>query len=131
MRFPHKKRTSLYWPHMTRLRWVSACVISAVVLAFTAGAVIGHLDSRPGQRGRRVQALTRFLRGPATVVEGRDLMVAFDSTDWRYQQARTAPLFRSGRSQAVRLPPDFRFEGRQVFVRRDPATGDVVLSNRR
>ena len=42
--------------------------------------------------------------------------------------ARTAKLFRNGRSQAVRLPADFRFEGNEVFLRRDPATGDVILS---
>jgi antitoxin VapB len=42
----------------------------------------------------------------------------------------TAKLFRNGRSQAVRLPSDFRFEGREVFIRQDPATGDVILSRR-
>ena len=44
--------------------------------------------------------------------------------------AQTAKLFRNGRSQAVRLPADFRFSGSEVFVRRDPATGDVILSRR-
>ena len=43
---------------------------------------------------------------------------------------RTAKLFRNGRSQAVRLPADFRFEGGEVFVRLDPSTGDVILSKR-
>jgi antitoxin VapB len=43
-------------------------------------------------------------------------------------QARTAKLFRNGRSQAVRLPAEFRFEGPEVFIRRDETTGDVVLS---
>jgi antitoxin VapB len=43
---------------------------------------------------------------------------------------RTAKLFLNGRSQAVRLPADFRFEGSEVFVRQDDATGDVVLSRR-
>ncbi len=43
---------------------------------------------------------------------------------------RTAKLFRNGRSQAVRLPSDFRFEGSEVFIRRDPASGDVILSVR-
>jgi antitoxin VapB len=42
----------------------------------------------------------------------------------------TAKLFRNGRSQAVRLPADFRFTGSEVYVRRDPATGDVILSRR-
>lgn len=43
---------------------------------------------------------------------------------------RTAKLFRNGRSQAVRLPSDFRFEGGEVFIRQDPTTGDVILSRR-
>jgi antitoxin VapB len=43
---------------------------------------------------------------------------------------RRAKLFRYGRSQAVRLPSEFRFEGSEVFIRRDPATGDVILSRR-
>ena len=43
---------------------------------------------------------------------------------------RTAKIFMTGRSQAVRLPADFRFEGTEVFVRRDPATGDIVLSRK-
>jgi antitoxin VapB len=43
---------------------------------------------------------------------------------------KTAKLFLNGRSQAVRLPAEFRFEGSEVFVRRDLATGDVVLSRR-
>ncbi len=41
-----------------------------------------------------------------------------------------AKLFMTGRSQAVRLPKEFRFEGNEVFIRRDPVSGDVVLSNR-
>jgi antitoxin VapB len=44
--------------------------------------------------------------------------------------ARTAKLFLNGRSQAVRLPADLRFEGNEVFVRQDLATGDVILSRR-
>ncbi len=47
-----------------------------------------------------------------------------------YTMPMTAKLFRNGRSQAVRLPAEFRFEGSEVFVRRDPATGDVILSRR-
>ncbi len=30
----------------------------------------------------------------------------------------------------MRLPAEFRFEGDQVFVRRDERTGDVILSSR-
>ena len=43
---------------------------------------------------------------------------------------RTAKLFRNGRSQAVRLPADLRFEGSEVYIRRDSTTGDVILSRR-
>jgi antitoxin VapB len=43
---------------------------------------------------------------------------------------RTAKLFRNGRSQAVRLPSEYRFQGSEVFIRRDPASGDVILSRR-
>lgn len=40
----------------------------------------------------------------------------------------TAKLFMIGRSQAVRLPEAYRFESEEVFIRRDPVTGEVVLS---
>lgn len=45
-------------------------------------------------------------------------------------ETRTAKLFKNGASQAVRLPAEFRFEGEEVFVTRDDATGDVILSTR-
>ncbi len=44
--------------------------------------------------------------------------------------SHTAKLFMTGRSQAVRLPLEYRFEGSEVFVRRDPQTGDVILSRK-
>ncbi|MBL8396467.1 MAG: AbrB/MazE/SpoVT family DNA-binding domain-containing protein [Candidatus Accumulibacter sp.] len=45
-------------------------------------------------------------------------------------ETRVAKLFRNGASQAVRLPAEFRFEGDEIYVTRDDATGDVVLSTR-
>jgi antitoxin VapB len=42
----------------------------------------------------------------------------------------TAKLFKTGRSQAVRLPMEYRFEGSEVYIRRDPITGDVILSKK-
>jgi len=36
----------------------------------------------------------------------------------------TAKLFRTGRSQAVRLPKEFRFEGEEVGINR---VGDMVV----
>jgi antitoxin VapB len=46
------------------------------------------------------------------------------------RMAKTAKLFRNGRSQALRLPVEYRFEGSEVYIRRDPKTGDVILSPR-
>jgi antitoxin VapB len=43
---------------------------------------------------------------------------------------QTAKLFNNGRSQAVRLPASYRFKGKEVFIRRDEKTGDVILSNK-
>jgi antitoxin VapB len=43
---------------------------------------------------------------------------------------QTAKVFATGRSQAVRLPLEFRFDVTEVFIRHDPATGDVVLSRK-
>ncbi|MDQ2841799.1 MAG: AbrB/MazE/SpoVT family DNA-binding domain-containing protein [Acidobacteriota bacterium] len=45
-------------------------------------------------------------------------------------EPRTARLFLNGRSQAVRLPAEFRFEGTEVLIWSDPETGNVVLSRR-
>jgi antitoxin VapB len=44
---------------------------------------------------------------------------------------RTAKLFKNGRSQAVRLPSEFRFEGDEVEIRRDTLTGNVILSKKK
>ena len=44
--------------------------------------------------------------------------------------ARTAKLFRNGRSQALRLPAEYRFEGSEVYIRRDAETGDIIISPR-
>jgi len=44
--------------------------------------------------------------------------------------AQTAKIFTTGRSQAVRLPLEFRFDVAEVYIRHDPLTGDVVLSRK-
>ena len=51
-------------------------------------------------------------------------------TDEPQVKVRVAKLFSNGGSQAVRLPADFRFDGDEVLIRRDPITGDVVLSSK-
>ena len=42
--------------------------------------------------------------------------------------SKAAKLFMNGRSQAVRLPANCRFEGDEVFIHKNPKTGDVILS---
>ena len=39
-----------------------------------------------------------------------------------------AKVFMSGRSQAVRIPARFRISNNEVFIRRDPNSGDLILS---
>jgi antitoxin VapB len=45
----------------------------------------------------------------------------------RTSKPHRAKLFMSGSSQAVRLPKEFRFEGTEVEIRRDEATGAILL----
>ena len=42
----------------------------------------------------------------------------------------TAKLFMNGRSQAVRLPVNFRFDCDEVYIRKDPESGDVIISRK-
>ncbi len=44
--------------------------------------------------------------------------------------SQVAKLFTNGHSQAVRLPAAFRFDAKEVFIRQDPETGDVILSRK-
>jgi antitoxin VapB len=37
-------------------------------------------------------------------------------------------VFMTGRSQAVRIPAEYRFSTKEVYVRRDPQNGDLILS---
>ncbi|MFI4957489.1 MAG: antitoxin [Gammaproteobacteria bacterium] len=41
-----------------------------------------------------------------------------------------AKVFTNGRSQAIRLPAAFRFDTKEVYIHRDPETGDVILSRK-
>ena len=43
---------------------------------------------------------------------------------------QTAKIFTTGRSQAVRLPLEYRFDEKEVYIRRSAVTGDVILSRR-
>ena len=44
--------------------------------------------------------------------------------------SQSAKIFINGRSQAVRLPAAYRFNCKEVFIRKDPKTGDVILSRK-
>ena len=43
-------------------------------------------------------------------------------------QVTKAKVFMSGRSQAVRIPAEYRFATDEVYIRRDPQSGDLILS---
>jgi antitoxin VapB len=43
-------------------------------------------------------------------------------------EAEKARVFMSGRSQHVTIPRPFRFRSREVSIRRDPNSGDIILS---
>lgn len=45
----------------------------------------------------------------------------------RGQKAR---VFRNGRSQAVRIPAEYRFKTEEVYVERDGSTGALILSEK-
>ncbi|MCK5516130.1 MAG: antitoxin [Desulfobulbaceae bacterium] len=42
----------------------------------------------------------------------------------------TAKLFMNGRSQAVRLPVNYRFDCDEVYIRKDLESGDVIISRK-
>jgi antitoxin VapB len=45
-------------------------------------------------------------------------------------QMEKARVFMNGRSQAVRIPAEYRFASDQVYIRRNPQNGEVILSER-
>jgi antitoxin VapB len=44
--------------------------------------------------------------------------------------AHLAKLFINGRSQAVRLPAEYRFKSKEVYIRRNEDTGDIIISEK-
>jgi len=45
-----------------------------------------------------------------------------------WMEIEKAKVFMNGRSQAVRIPAEYRFATDEVFVRRDPQSGSLILS---
>ena len=43
-------------------------------------------------------------------------------------QTAKARVFMSGRSQHVTIPAEYRFRSSEVSIRRDPRTGEIILS---
>ena len=43
-------------------------------------------------------------------------------------EAKKARVFMSGRSQHVTIPAEYRFRSSEVSIRRDPHSGDLILS---
>jgi len=43
-------------------------------------------------------------------------------------QTAKARVFMSGRSQHVTIPAEYRFRSSEVLIRRDPRTGEIILS---
>jgi antitoxin VapB len=43
-------------------------------------------------------------------------------------QLEKAKVFMSGRSQAVRIPAEYRFTSNEVYIHRDPRNGNLILS---
>jgi antitoxin VapB len=43
-------------------------------------------------------------------------------------QPEKAKVFMTGRSQAVRIPARYRFKSDEVYIRQDPRTGDITLT---
>ncbi len=46
------------------------------------------------------------------------------------QKVEKARVFRNGRSQAVRIPAEYRFRTEEVYIERDPRTGALTLSEK-
>ncbi|MGO8693857.1 MAG: antitoxin [Rectinemataceae bacterium] len=44
--------------------------------------------------------------------------------------SHVAKLFINGRSQAVRLPAAYRLDAKEVYIRKDPETDDIILSRK-
>jgi antitoxin VapB len=43
-------------------------------------------------------------------------------------QVTKAKVFMNGRSQVVRIPAEYRISTDEVYIRRDPQSGDLILS---
>lgn len=78
-------------------------------------------QKRVGIKAKKVS--TAFVRSSS----GRIETVPKKGYELKSAQAK---VFFSGRSQAVRIPKEFRFEGEVVDIRRNDKTGEIILSEK-
>lgn len=71
-----------------------------------------RMESKPRRKGRGVATVTRAKQ---PVARGRTTAQDADGDTG----LKKASLFMNGRSQAVRLPKEFRFEGTHVYARKE------------
>lgn len=89
----------------------------------------GGLSAEPGhvRFSRRSAALVSFglvLPDPCSPPQPHAKEIRYVADQLQMDQSRRAKIFWSGRSQAVRLPREFRFEGSEVWIRRE---GNTVI----
>ena len=48
---------------------------------------------------------------------------------WGEKMSHTAKIFMIGQNQAVQLPKEYRFKGKEVYIRKS-LNGDVILSEK-
>lgn len=58
----------------------------------------------------------------------RHILYVYASDETGVSMKRTAKLFMNNRSQAVRLPKEFQFNAREVYIRKEGC--DIILSPR-
>jgi len=80
-----------------------------------ASALLARLSALPSKLTKR------WLRG---IYQRYLSKLPSPKSQWRWIMTATAKLFMHGRSQAVRLPKEFRFEGSEVRVSK---VGDKVI----
>jgi antitoxin VapB len=51
-----------------------------------------------------------------------------DIREREMERLAKAEVFMSGKSQAVRIPAEYRIATDEVYIRRDPQSGDLILS---
>jgi len=90
--------------------------------------VFGQVDAWLRSLGLRCCFRLKLIANEKTVISTIERYIHSIGIEKEAQMSSTAKLFITGRNQAVRLPREFRFAGAKVFVRRNPATGEVVIS---